>query len=117
MLINHEVRKLPVDNYPGFLWRLNALPELVAKSASRQRLFYLRHYDDKGNHILVDDEYNITGIVDWEFASAEAKELAISSPWMMWPVGDFYDGKYSLAEDEERFASIFEERSRADIGV
>ncbi|KAK4442577.1 hypothetical protein QBC34DRAFT_282140, partial [Podospora aff. communis PSN243] len=73
----------------------------------------LKHYDDKGDHILVDDEYNITGVIDWEFASAEAKELlAFSSPCMMWPVGKFYDGDNSLAEDEVRFAAIFEQRGR-----
>lgn len=23
--------------------------------------------DDKGDHILVDDEYNITGLIDWTY--------------------------------------------------
>lgn len=64
----------------------------------------------------MDDQYNITGLIDWEFASAEAKELAFSSPCMMWPVGDFYDGSNSLAADEQRFTAIFEERGRTDIG-
>ncbi|KAK0750535.1 hypothetical protein B0T18DRAFT_437704 [Schizothecium vesticola] len=89
---------LPVDNYLGFLWRLQALPELVAGSASH-----------------AGPGYNITGIIDWEFASAEAKELAFSSPCMMWPVGKFYDGDNVLAEDEERFADIFERRGRGDL--
>lgn len=100
-LATHEISSLPVDNYLTLLWRLT---------------FYLKHYDDKGDHILVDDQYNITGLIDWEFASAEAKELAFSSPCMMWPVGNFYDGSNSLAEDEHRFATIFEQRGRADIG-
>lgn len=30
--------------------------------------FFLKHMDDKGDHILVDDDYNITGIGDWTFA-------------------------------------------------
>jgi hypothetical protein len=115
MLANHEVSTLPVDNYLSFLWRLKVLPELVAESASRTGPFYLRHQDDKGDHILVDDEYNITGIIDWEWASAEAKEVAFNSPCMMWPVADFYDGKNALAEDEERFAAMFEKRGRSDM--
>lgn len=115
MLANREVGGVPVDNHLAFLWRLQALPQLVAESASRTGPFYLKHYDDKGDHILVDDEHNITGVIDWEFASAEAKELAFSSPCMMWPVGDFFDGSNALAEDEERFAAIFERRGRADM--
>lgn len=35
---------------------------------------------------------------------------------MMWPVGNFYDGDNSLAEDEARFAAIFEQRGRGDLG-
>ncbi|KAL2019113.1 hypothetical protein VTK56DRAFT_10064 [Thermocarpiscus australiensis] len=115
MLASREVASLPVDNYLAFDWRLGALPELIAESASRTGPFYLRHYDDKGDHILVDEEYNITGMIDWEFASAEAKEIAFSSPCMMWPVGDFFDGRNVLAEDEERFAGIFEQRGRRDF--
>ena len=115
MLANHEVSTLPVDNYLSFFWRLKVLPELVAESVSRIGPFYLRHQDDKGDHILVDNDYNITGIIDWEWASAEAKEVAFNSPCMMWPVADFYDGKNALAEDEERFAAMFEKRGRSDM--
>lgn len=117
MLVNGEVSNLPTDNYLAFCWRLKMLPELVADSASSAGPFYLKHYDDKGDHILVDDQYNITGIIDWEFASAEAKELAVSSPCMMWPVGNFYDGSNVLAEDEENFAAIFEQRGRRDMAA
>lgn len=114
-IANREVSSLPVDNYLAFCWRLEILPELLAGSASREGPFYLKHYDDKGDHILVDEEYNITGIIDWEFASAEAKELAFSSPCMMWLVAKFYDGDNALAEDEVRFADIFERRGRGDL--
>jgi hypothetical protein len=117
MLANQEVGNLRIDNYLSFLWRLEALPELVAGSASRAGPFYLKHYDDKGDHLLVDEEYKITGVIDWEFASAEAKELAFNSPCMMWPVGYFYDGINGLAEEEEKFAAIFEQRGRADIAA
>ncbi len=117
MLADHEVCSLPVDNYLAFLWRLQALPNLVADSASRTGPFYLRHYDDKGDYFLVDEEYNITGVIDWEFASAEGKELAFSSPCMMWPVGKFYNGSNVLAVEEEQFAAVFEKRGRADMAA
>jgi hypothetical protein len=115
-LASHKISSLPVDNYLTLLWRLAVLPELVAGSTCPQGPFYLSHYDAKGDHILVDAQHNVTGIIDWEFASAEAKELAFSSPCMVWPVGDFYGGSNSLAEDELRFAAVFERRGRADMG-
>ena len=103
---------LPLDNYLTFLWRLKVLPKFIANSASREGPLYLKHYDDKGDHILVYEKHNITGIVDWEFASTESKELAFSSPCMMWPVGKFYEGSNDLTEDEIRFAAIFDARGR-----
>lgn len=30
--------------------------------------FFLKHMDDKGDHILVNDDFNITGVIDWSFA-------------------------------------------------
>jgi hypothetical protein len=78
--------------------------------------FVLKHFDDKGDHILVNTNFNITGMIDWEFASAEPKALAFSTPCMLWPVGDFYDGKGELSAEEIEFAEIFEGRGREDMG-
>ncbi|KAJ4242688.1 hypothetical protein NW757_011914 [Fusarium falciforme] len=30
--------------------------------------FFLKHPDDEGSHVLVDDEFQITGVIDWTFA-------------------------------------------------
>lgn len=82
-----ELSSLPVDHYLSIRWRLDILLSLVSSSDSHQ--FFLKHFEDKGVHILVDEDYRITGIIDWEFASAEVKRLAFSSPCMLWPVGSF----------------------------
>ncbi len=112
---HQEITSLPVENYLAFLWRFRTLPNLVSSSVSSNGPFYLKHYEDKGDHILVDESHNITAIIDWEFASAEAKELAFSSPCMMWPVGKYYDGSNELSEDEVAFAQIFAKRGRKDL--
>lgn len=113
--LNHELSGLPLDNYLTLIWRLENLSNLIEGSVSRKGPFYLRHFDDKGDHILIDEHFNITGIIDWEFASFEAKEQAFNSPCMMWPVGDFFDGGNDLSEDELQFAAMFEQRGRADL--
>lgn len=112
---DREISGLPVDSYLSLQWRESHLSKLASGSASEAGPFYLKHGDDKGDHILIDEDYTITSIIDWEFASTEAKELAFSSPCMMWPVGKFYDGSNELAADEIRFAKTFEKRGRKDI--
>lgn len=114
-IASREIASLPIDNYLAMEWRRTHISEIVSSSVSSTGPFYLKHFDDKGDHIMVDEEYTITGMIDWEWASTEAKELAFSSPCMMWPVGPFYDGENALSEDEVEFAKIFKERGRDDL--
>lgn len=108
-----ELSSLAADNYLSHLWRIENIPRIL--SFSKDDSFYLKHFDDKGDHILIDDEYNITGMIDWEFASTEPAALAFSTPCMFWPVADFYDGKNNLASEEVEFATMFERRGRTDL--
>ncbi|AEO65291.1 uncharacterized protein THITE_2112141 [Thermothielavioides terrestris NRRL 8126] len=77
--------------------------------------FYLKHPDDKGDHILVDESLNIVGIIDWEWTRTVSREEAFSSPCMMWPVARFYEGSNELSEEELRFAHMFRSRGRDDL--
>lgn len=38
------------------------------ESAGDGSAYFLKHIDDKGDHILVDEDLNIPGIIDWEMA-------------------------------------------------
>jgi hypothetical protein len=69
----------------------------------------------RGDHILVDENFNIRAIIDWELASTEIKEIAFSSLCMMWPAADFYNRKNNLSSGEVEFADIFEKRGRSDM--
>ena len=71
LIANREFAPLAVDHYLSFLWRLEMILRLLSEHEAEE--FYLRHFEDKGDHILVDSDYNITGIIDWEFASTEMK--------------------------------------------
>ena len=77
--------------------------------------FFLKHPDDKGDHILVNDSFDIVGVIDWEWTQTVSKAEAFCSPCMMWPVAEFYDGSNELAADELRLAAIFQEKGREDL--
>ncbi|KAI9795794.1 MAG: hypothetical protein M1833_006815 [Piccolia ochrophora] len=114
LIRNRELSSLAIDHDLVFRYRRSMIPSVLS-STTNKGPYFLKHFDDKGDHILVDDEYNITGIIDWEFASAEVKELAFSSPCMLWPVGDFYSGSNVLSHQELEFAEEFERRGRQDL--
>ncbi|OHE93877.1 hypothetical protein CORC01_10776 [Colletotrichum orchidophilum] len=103
-----------VDTYLTHRFRLDIANKLWGDESAGGR-FFLKHPDDKGDHILVNESYDIVGIIDWEWTRTASKVEAFTSPCMMWPLGKFYEGSNELAPDEKRLAEIFQERSREDL--
>ncbi|KAG6246196.1 hypothetical protein E4U23_004820 [Claviceps purpurea] len=109
-----------VDLLLAYRFRLDVLDQMseqqqTTKAEKGSEQFFLKHMDDKGDHILVNDDFDIVGIVDWEWCKTASKEEAFSSPRMMWPVGAFYDASNELAEEELLLARVFRERGREDL--
>jgi hypothetical protein len=103
-----------IDAFLIHRFLLDAASQNVPAKAEPNQ-FYLKHADDKGDHILVDDDYNITGVIDWEWAHTDSKAAAFNSPVMLLPVADFYDGINHPGEDELAFAQAFEDRGHPDL--
>lgn len=103
-----------IDAYLIHRFLLDLIPSILP-TQNDNGLFFLKHADDKGDHILVDEEYNITAIVDWEWAHTAPEALAFNSPIGFLPVGEFYDGVNTLAEEEEWFAEIFEKKDKPSL--
>ncbi|RPA73788.1 hypothetical protein BJ508DRAFT_366588 [Ascobolus immersus RN42] len=115
LITNGEIGPLQVENYLLFRYLQEKLPEIVEKLGAHDRKFYLNHDDDKGDHLLVDDDWNITAILDWEWATLEPEPVAFASPCMLWPVNDFYAGKSKLAPEEIVLAAEYKKRGRTDM--
>lgn len=76
--------------------------------------FYLKHVDTRDVNYLIDDNYTITGIIDWELAFAAPKESAFQSPVFMFNIEHVYQGN-RLSPDEELFAEQFAKVGRDDL--
>ncbi|KAL2816635.1 hypothetical protein BDW59DRAFT_153117 [Aspergillus cavernicola] len=63
---------------------LDSAQRIFSRHNHDDRRFDSRHTDDKGDHILVDDVYNATGIIDW--AWARTKPVAFISSVLLLPV-------------------------------
>lgn len=105
-----------VDLYTALEYRLQMLDQ-VWMDVGPGNQFYLKHPDDKGDHILVNQSFEIVGVIDWEWAQTVSRAEAFSSPCMMWPVASFYDGDNELSTDEIEFADMFEQRGRDDLAL
>lgn len=115
MIVQEEMHSWPaVDAYLIHRFLLDLVPK-VFNSTQKSDAFYLKHADDKGTHILVDENFEITGIIDWEWAHTAPPSHAFKSPIGFLPVREFYEGKTRLGEDEIVFACFFEARGRTDL--
>lgn len=96
MIVNEEIHPLwTIDTFLIHRFLLDMVPLLLNAAPSIMddgKRFYLRHADDKGDHILVDSDFNITGIIDWGWAYTAPKAEAFNSPLALWDEGDFSDG-------------------------
>lgn len=106
-----------VDAFLIHRFLLDKVPEACCQNQLDDGKFYLKHADEKGDQILVDDSFNITGIIDWEWAHTDSKSGAFNSPIVLLPVADFYAGKNSIGEDEMFFAECFEAKGHPDLGT
>ncbi|KAG9258928.1 uncharacterized protein F5Z01DRAFT_641794 [Emericellopsis atlantica] len=102
-----------VDAYLIHRFLVDLVPLVVDSEENHE--FFLTHADDKGDHILVDEQFNITGIIDWEWAHTASLANAFNSPIGLLPVADFYNGKNELGDDEVVFARRFEDKGREDL--
>ena len=60
--------------------RYTCLRVSASISQSSTSMHYLKHVADEGNHILIDDNCNITGITNWGWAQTMPKGEAFSAP-------------------------------------
>ncbi|KAK4210075.1 hypothetical protein QBC37DRAFT_350636 [Rhypophila decipiens] len=68
---------------------------IIATLLSEFELFFLKHVDDKGDHLLVDEDYNIVGIIDWQFARVVPAAEAFGPSLLTADMGILYAGAES----------------------
>lgn len=98
----------PLDQYLVYMSLLDSLPP------NESGPFFLRHIDSRDANFLVDDNYNITGIIDWELAIATSKGSAFQSPLLLYNLSELYHkGLSTPSEDEKRLSKILREEKGA----
>ncbi|KAJ5630027.1 hypothetical protein N7528_003684 [Penicillium herquei] len=75
--------------------------------------FYLKHTDDKGDHIMVDDDYNITGIIDWTYARVVPAFEAFGPSLLTADTNSLFTGIAGLSSNDKLMADI--SRSKDEV--
>jgi hypothetical protein len=73
--------------------------------------FFLKHMDDKGDHIMVDDEFNIVGIIDWTFARTVPIYEAFGPSLVTADMKSIYGGNPGLGDQDKALQHALESES------
>ncbi|KAI2466468.1 hypothetical protein F4781DRAFT_445120 [Annulohypoxylon bovei var. microspora] len=77
--------------------------------------FFLKHVDDKGDHLLVDNDLNITGIIDWQMARVVPWHEAFGPSLVTVNMDDLCNGKVGLSTLDHEFRNALEAKGLGSI--
>ncbi|KAF2218456.1 hypothetical protein BDZ85DRAFT_208081 [Elsinoe ampelina] len=78
---------------------------------------YLKHTDDKGDHIFVDPEtFEVTGLIDWTFARTVPLEEAFGPSLWTADMDAMYGGRLGLSGEDQKYGRILQATCGKEIG-
>ncbi|POR35265.1 Uncharacterized protein TPAR_04531 [Tolypocladium paradoxum] len=107
----------PVDAYLVYRFLKDNVAQLVPREAEAQapEEFFLKHVDDKGDHLLVDENLNITGVIDWQMARVVPRREAFGLSLVSANMNALCGGKVSLSVDDVALADAVRKRGPPEL--
>ncbi|XWW97592.1 hypothetical protein V2A60_005576 [Cordyceps javanica] len=102
----------PVNAYLVYRFLKDNATQLAQQDEQTQALeeFFIKHVDDKGDHLLVDDDLNITGIIDWQMARVVPRREAFGPSLVTADMSALCSGKVSLSVDDLALADALRQK-------
>jgi hypothetical protein len=72
--------------------------------------FFLKHVDDKGDHLMVDEDLNITGIIDWQMARIVPRREAFALSLVSADMRALCGGDVSLSTKDLELSNALREK-------
>jgi aminoglycoside phosphotransferase (APT) family kinase protein len=98
--------QFPVEAY--LVYRF--LKDKAFQLASESEGFFLKHVDDKGDHLLVDEDLKITGIIDWQMARVVPREEAFALSLVSADMRALCEGDVSLSTSDVALSNSLDEK-------
>lgn len=104
--------EFPIDAYLVYRFLKDNVSQLAEQGGEAKPLeqFFLKHFDDKGDHLLVDDDLHITGIIDWQMARVVPRREAFGPSLITADMNALCGGKVSLSADDVALADALRQK-------
>ncbi|KAK1471609.1 hypothetical protein CCUS01_06093 [Colletotrichum cuscutae] len=101
--------------YPQFPIEAYLVYRFLKKHASTladdDDVFFLKHVDDKGDHLMVDEQTDIVGMVDWQMARVVPRREAFALSLISADMGALCNGQVSLSAKDVALTNALREKS------
>lgn len=101
----------PVNAYLIFSFLKDQIP-LLLETDNPTETFYLKHVDDKGDRLMVDDDLNITGVIDWQMARTVPEIEAFGPSLVTADMSAIYSGQSCVTGYDRTLAHYLREKGR-----
>lgn len=86
------------------------LQDNATQLSDSEDTFFLKHVDDKGDHLMVDEDLNITGIIDWQMARVVPRREAFALSLVSADMRALCDGIVSLGAKDLELSNALSEK-------
>ena len=76
---------------------------------------YVRHEDDKGDHLLYNNDTDTLFVIDWDCAAVVPAAAAFSAPLFLLDTRLFYEGDNELSAGELELINILRDKGQLDL--
>ncbi|KAI9801198.1 MAG: hypothetical protein M1825_003472 [Sarcosagium campestre] len=80
------------------------------ESGVLEEQFFIKHVDDKGDHLLVDEQGNLTGIIDWQFTRSAPALEAFGPSLFTADLDALYAGHSCITQDDRKLAACLRDK-------
>ncbi|KAI0319958.1 hypothetical protein OF83DRAFT_1054044 [Amylostereum chailletii] len=107
--------KFATDGYLLHRFLLDNVDSLPIVKGVKDGEFYFLHGESKGDHIFVDEDYKITGIIDCEGSQTATAPLAFAAPLFLVDWDMYVNGVGEITPGDKQFVDILKAKGYSDL--
>ncbi len=89
--------------------------KLDCDSVGTAEQFYIKHARNKGDHLMVDDDLNVSGIINWQMARVVPASEVFGPSLVIANMGNIYNGVSSLTLHGHALARLLMAKGPTDL--
>jgi aminoglycoside phosphotransferase (APT) family kinase protein len=105
----------PIEAYIIYAFLKENVQQLCPPAPTARETFFLKHIDDKGDHLMVDEDLNIVGVIDWQMARIGPANEAFGPSLVTADMKSLCGGKNGLGPKDKLLADMLRRKGASKL--